>query len=97
MIRRPPRSTLFPYTTLFRSRNMAKELILKMLKNRTESELILFDRGYPGTKFFSFLKENNVEFLMRAKVNFSKDIKNAKQPDQIINIKNGKEDRKSVV
>src|SRR3712207_8178768 len=23
MIRRPPRSTLFPYTTLFRSRNMA--------------------------------------------------------------------------
>src|SRR3712207_3963353 len=62
-----------------------------MLKNRTESELILFDRGYPGTKFFSFLKENNVEFLMRTKVNFSKDIKNAKQPDQIINIKNGKE------
>src|SRR5260370_26715214 len=27
MIRRPPRSTLFPYTTLFRSqRNLAKEL-----------------------------------------------------------------------
>src|SRR2546428_8246426 len=24
MIRRPPRSTLFPYTTLFRSRNQAK-------------------------------------------------------------------------
>src|SRR3989442_8629814 len=26
MIRRPPRSTLFPYTTLFRSRALAKEL-----------------------------------------------------------------------
>src|SRR3712207_8271153 len=26
MIRRPPRSTLFPYTTLFRSRNKAKTL-----------------------------------------------------------------------
>src|SRR3712207_6931801 len=26
MIRRPPRSTLFPYTTLFRSRKAAKEL-----------------------------------------------------------------------
>src|SRR5690349_24012221 len=25
MIRRPPRSTLFPYTTLFRSKAMAKE------------------------------------------------------------------------
>src|SRR2546427_10875682 len=26
MIRRPPRSTLFPYTTLFRSLNFAREL-----------------------------------------------------------------------
>src|SRR2546427_3357049 len=26
MIRRPPRSTLFPYTTLFRSRKMSKSL-----------------------------------------------------------------------
>src|SRR3712207_9505559 len=25
MIRRPPRSTLFPYTTLFRSRNLVEE------------------------------------------------------------------------
>src|SRR3712207_7079768 len=25
MIRRPPRSTLFPYTTLFRSRHLARE------------------------------------------------------------------------
>src|SRR5256885_11375857 len=27
MIRRPPRSTLFPYTTLFRSQHMAGELL----------------------------------------------------------------------
>src|SRR2546422_4846064 len=27
MIRRPPRSTLFPYTTLFRSPNLADELL----------------------------------------------------------------------
>src|SRR5258708_25358897 len=26
MIRRPPRSTLFPYTTLFRSRNLGRSL-----------------------------------------------------------------------
>ncbi|KYH30447.1 transposase DDE domain protein [Clostridium tepidiprofundi DSM 19306] len=62
-----------------------------MIKDRTDAELILFDRGYPGAKFFSFLKGNNVDFLMRAKVNFSKDIKKAKKPDQIIDIKNGKE------
>src|SRR3712207_7929229 len=27
MIRRPPRSTLFPYTTLFRSKNRMREII----------------------------------------------------------------------
>src|SRR3712207_8755834 len=27
MIRRPPRSTLFPYTTLFRSQQLARELL----------------------------------------------------------------------
>src|SRR2546426_6805467 len=27
MIRRPPRSTLFPYTTLFRSRNVAARVV----------------------------------------------------------------------
>src|SRR5437764_10371082 len=27
MIRRPPRSTLFPYTTLFRSRNMGTRIL----------------------------------------------------------------------
>src|SRR5205807_10627626 len=29
MIRRPPRSTLFPYTTLFRSRRMAPDRVAK--------------------------------------------------------------------
>src|SRR5258705_12716602 len=31
MIRRPPRSTLFPYTTLFRSRKDAQRLLLARL------------------------------------------------------------------
>src|SRR3954467_1575155 len=30
MIRRPPRSTLFPYTTLFRSNETAYEIILRL-------------------------------------------------------------------
>src|SRR3712207_8079270 len=29
MIRRPPRSTLFPYTTLFRSRNLGPDYVQK--------------------------------------------------------------------
>src|SRR5574337_1346354 len=38
MIRRPPRSTLFPYTTLFRSgRNHAAQLAIVMHMSRQES------------------------------------------------------------
>src|SRR5438093_7425278 len=33
MIRRPPRSTLFPYTTLFRSRKLAAERPLKDIRD----------------------------------------------------------------
>src|SRR5690554_7244295 len=37
MIRRPPRSTLFPYTTLFRSRKYANATLLRnMAKGATE-------------------------------------------------------------
>src|SRR2546427_3706342 len=38
MIRRPPRSTLFPYTTLFRSPRIApiKVAVFPLLKNRPE-------------------------------------------------------------
>src|SRR3712207_8890095 len=32
MIRRPPRSTLFPYTTLFRSREQARKRLTKTAK-----------------------------------------------------------------
>src|SRR5438874_6885473 len=36
MIRRPPRSTLFPYTTLFRSPNDAGEHLSKLLRRKLE-------------------------------------------------------------
>src|SRR3712207_7626062 len=41
MIRRPPRSTLFPYTTLFRSSEMRLDLQPKLLRVLQERE---FDR-----------------------------------------------------
>src|SRR3712207_9177316 len=37
MIRRPPRSTLFPYTTLFRSRGSERSLLLIRLLQRSRS------------------------------------------------------------
>src|SRR2546422_3347460 len=39
MIRRPPRSTLFPYTTLFRSA-IARDFVLQSLHLRAEDELL---------------------------------------------------------
>src|SRR5258708_21293193 len=44
MIRRPPRSTLFPYTTLFRSNLMAQ--VLPLIANW---EFDVVSLGYPGT------------------------------------------------
>jgi len=34
MIRRPPRSTLFPYTTLFRSPEPLKSAVIQLTRNR---------------------------------------------------------------
>src|SRR5256885_9801787 len=37
MIRRPPRSTLFPYTTLFRSKDLVRAGVLEVVKAGTPS------------------------------------------------------------
>src|SRR3712207_2915573 len=40
MIRRPPRSTLFPYTTLFRSfANVAPELFIELVRSAQSGDL----------------------------------------------------------
>src|SRR3712207_8897941 len=39
MIRRPPRSTLFPYTTLFRSETSIKEIQDKLRREKREQEM----------------------------------------------------------
>src|SRR3712207_8057260 len=52
MIRRPPRSTLFPYTTLFRSRSDRLITQRYVLAGRTShaavGEAVGADRGEPG-------------------------------------------------
>src|SRR3712207_7049585 len=53
MIRRPPRSTLFPYTTLFRSRSsLAQERSLPAARLRrvAEASEFGFDRAKPGVR-----------------------------------------------
>src|SRR5258706_6047243 len=60
MIRRPPRSTLFPYTTLFRSLDGESVFDLRLggddevkIPAVTEAELGTFDRGIAGAKLRS--------------------------------------------
>src|SRR2546422_8427116 len=46
MIRRPPRSTLFPYTTLFRSRLAQADY--RRLRRAHASDLVFPDTRHPG-------------------------------------------------
>ena len=69
MIRRPPRSTLFPYTTLFRSR-VSKDSILdpvtgtrKKLEGTTGMALSVI-----GTFGYSFNVQSGVRLLMGVKL-----------------------------
>src|SRR5689334_24071065 len=57
MIRRPPRSTLFPYTTLFRSR-----LQFWRMRQRLQYHAILFGLFTQGTQLFGrSLRRGNVK------------------------------------
>src|SRR5258707_7282176 len=46
MIRRPPRSTLFPYTTLFRSRPDAGPFAFRLSRRVTERRVVADDYGF---------------------------------------------------
>src|SRR3712207_6970927 len=47
MIRRPPRSTLFPYTTLFRSRRQgATRMTLRVLAHNTPARRLYESEGF---------------------------------------------------
>src|SRR2546423_8511486 len=45
MIRRPPRSTLFPYTTLFRSRLNPDMVAIRTLEPQDEWQLLTLERA----------------------------------------------------
>src|SRR2546430_13674452 len=63
MIRRPPRSTLFPYTTLFRSPPCAPQL-LRPMKRENRSPHLRSDRGFrPRSRKDSFA---NADTLARS-------------------------------
>ena len=50
MIRRPPRSTLFPYTTLFRSNNLAMERSILLVSKLANSPEFSCESSFGGPK-----------------------------------------------
>src|SRR5256885_1797952 len=59
MIRRPPRSTLFPYTTLFRSENVRRVI------NTTVGRVIFNDQVPEGLPYINgTLKKKGLQFLV---------------------------------
>src|SRR2546427_8402753 len=56
MIRRPPRSTLFPYTTLFRSRTSSSENVGPSRKVRRKIAPIATPRHVIGTTVMDFTR-----------------------------------------
>src|SRR3712207_8472821 len=63
MIRRPPRSTLFPYTTLFRSR------ALKLLRACSQGMLLMWDRGLHSYRMVDATKKCGCHYLGRVPKN----------------------------
>src|SRR2546422_7148799 len=62
MIRRPPRSTLFPYTTLFRSPNILTNLMMMGaiehgLRKLTDSDTVMIDEKNKKVTIFHKAKQ----------------------------------------
>src|SRR3712207_7757149 len=69
MIRRPPRSTLFPYTTLFRSMQEQETTISKIvsLADDPEMKIIVIAEAIPGTAAaFKAIKEKRPDIVLMA-------------------------------
>src|SRR3712207_7917313 len=67
MIRRPPRSTLFPYTTLFRSvmENGWEQVVAVLGILASGAAYLPLDAGLPKERLWYLLKSAEVEFADR--------------------------------
>src|SRR5260370_40791478 len=79
MIRRPPRSTLFPYTTLFRSDINNHESIFAKKRSTLAAAIMLTSPGIPmifqgqemlETRAFGFNTPTNMDFARAENANF---------------------------
>src|SRR2546422_8608876 len=63
MIRRPPRSTLFPYTTLFRSVLTSRSRALGAVLELLTDELVVVCNGFPSREVYA-LRDRPENFYM---------------------------------
>jgi hypothetical protein len=70
-------------------RKAATELIDELIRMGVKKDLILFDRGYPATALILKLENAGIKYIMRTSTGFLKVVKEAKEPDQIIEIPDG--------
>src|SRR2546422_6953557 len=79
MIRRPPRSTLFPYTTLFRSRGHDRHIDFVIFRENTEG--VYLGRGRIAGNDYVAEEVNTaagVERIIRAAFEWAKDRKSTR-------------------
>src|SRR5688572_32041429 len=84
MIRRPPRSTLFPYTTLFRSKGRARKAVRDIAV-----ELVKLYSARMASKGFAFSKDTPWQRELEEAFPF------AETPDQLTTIDEVKADMRS--
>lgn len=70
-------------------RKAATELIDELIRIGVKNDLILFDRGYPATALILKLENSGIKYIMRTSTGFLKVVKEAKEPDQVIEIPDG--------
>src|SRR2546430_7430963 len=89
MIRRPPRSTLFPYTTLFRSLPMA-DLIIYATAQAHQAELITSDARFSGLPGVTRSEEHTSELQSQSNLVCRLLLEKKNEIDQIIEIQHVK-------
>src|SRR2546430_16800466 len=67
MIRRPPRSTLFPYTTLFRSKNSDEQVLVKAARAEGNGEVMRYTGNVELWRGDAYIKAERLEAVGREK------------------------------
>lgn len=79
-------------------RNLAKQNIEKLLQFEQDHipNLILFDRGYPSADFISYLHEKGIQYVMRTRSSFYKEVMDTCTDDEVVKIEITKERAKKL-